>query len=153
MLALGALFAMVAIGVWLYCLMDIVLTSRTACRHLPKPVWLAIVAVTFLAGSVAWLLLGRPVTAMPRWSPRRRNPFRSPSHRGSRSRRSTPSHRGSRSRRSSPWHRASADERTALARSRHPAGRARAIGPDDDPEFLRALDHMIRGGYDTGNDL
>ncbi|SRR6266446_7469124 len=141
MLALGALFAMVAIGVWLYCLMDIVLTSRTACRHLPKPVWLAIVAVTFLAGSVAWLLLGRPVTAMPRWSPRRRNPFRSPSHRGSRSRRGSPSHR------------ASADERTALARSRHPAGRARAIGPDDDPEFLRALDHMIRGGYDTGNDL
>ncbi len=36
---------------------------------------------------------------------------------------------------------------------RHPAGRARhgayrgpAIGPDDDPEFINALEWMIRGG-------
>jgi hypothetical protein len=45
------------------------------------------------------------------------------------------------------------DQRAALARSRHPAGRARPIGPDDDPGFLRELDHLIRGGHDTDNGL
>jgi hypothetical protein len=129
MLVLGALFALLAIGVWLYCLVDILLTSRSGCRHLPKSAWLAIVTLTFVVGSVAWLLLGRPLAATSRWSPRRHSPFHGPLHRGR------------------------ADQRTAMARSRHPAGRARAIGPDDDPEFLRALDHMIRGDYEPGNDL
>jgi len=40
---------------------------------------------------------------------------------------------------------------------RHPAGRALgargpAIGPDDDPEFIDALEWMIRGG-DAGDEL
>ena len=132
MLVLGTLVAMLATGVWLYCLVDILVTSRAGCRHLRRPVWLAIVALTFVAGATAWLLLGRPVgraTAAPQRSRRLRRPYDSPPQRGGQG------------------------QRTALARSRHPAGRARAIGPDDDPEFLRELDHLIRGGYDTGNEL
>jgi Phospholipase_D-nuclease N-terminal len=114
MLVLGALVAMVATGVWLYCLVDILVTSKAGCRYLPKMVWLAVVALTFAAGAAAWLLLGRPVTASAG---------------------------------------ATGAATAARARSRHPAGRAWAIGPDDDPEFLRELDHLIRGGYDTGNEL
>jgi len=39
--------------------------------------------------------------------------------------------------------------------ARHPAGRARVAGarpkgPDDDPEFLRALDRAIRGNSQAG---
>jgi hypothetical protein len=122
MLVLGAFVAMLATGVWLYCLVDILVTSRADCRHLPKLAWLAVVALTFAAGAAAWLLLGRPRagaagTAGAAHALRRR----------------------------------SQGQRTALARSRHPAGRARSIGPDDDPEFLRELDHLIRGGYDTDN--
>ena len=140
MLVLGALVVMLATGVWLYCLVDIVVTSRAGCRHLPKPVWLAIVALTFAVGAAAWLLLGRPAggagtaggtgtagTAGPPWRLLRRS--------------------------GSVLQQGNQGRRTALARSRHPAGRARPIGPDDDPEFLRELDYLIRGGYDTDNGL
>jgi Phospholipase_D-nuclease N-terminal len=128
MLLLGALFALLATGVWLYCLVDIVLTSRSGCRHLPKPAWLAVVTVTYVAGAGAWLLLGRPGAGPSRLA-------ESPPRRPGRPR---------------TGH---ANPRTALARSRHPAGRARPIGPDDDPAFLLELDHLIRGGRDAGNDL
>jgi Phospholipase_D-nuclease N-terminal len=139
MLVLGALVAMLATGVWLYCLVDILVTSRAGCRHLPKPVWLAVVVLTFVAGATAWLLLGRPAggdaaagvgtagtAAGPRRQLRRSGGVLQQGDQG---------------------------QRTALARSRHPAGRGRPIGPDDDPEFLRELDYLIRGGYDTDNGL
>jgi hypothetical protein len=126
MLALGALFAVLSTGVWLYCLVDIVLTPRPGCRHLPKFTWLAITALIPGLGAAAWLLLGRPFT-------RPRHQLRPAGHRGARRR----SH---------------ASLRAELARSRHPAGRGRVTGPDDDPEFLRLLDHVIRGGSDHGNE-
>jgi Phospholipase_D-nuclease N-terminal len=132
---LGALVAMLATGAWLYCLVDILVTSRAGCRHLPKLLWLATVALTFVVGAIAWLVFGRPVggaagagTAGAAAAPRR------PARRSG----GVP-RRGNQA------------ERTALARSRHPAGRGRAVGPDDDPEFLRQLDYLIRGGYDTDN--
>jgi len=44
--------------------------------------------------------------------------------------------------------------------ARHPAGRARngdasigPKGPDDDPDFLRALDRVIRGSYEAGDEI
>ncbi len=127
MLLLGALFALLATGVWLYCLVDVVLTSGSGCRHLPKPAWLAVVTLTFVLGAGAWLLLGRPVagSARPAQAPRRHDSARTG--------------RG--------------DRPAELARSRHPAGRARPIGPDDDPGFLLELDYLIKGGPDAGNEL
>jgi hypothetical protein len=124
MLLLGALFALLAIGVWLYCVVDILITPGAGCRYLPKAAWLAIVTLTFGVGAIAWLLLGRPLSMPQRraWRadvPRQDRAFR----------------------------------RAERARARHPAGRARTVGPDDDPEFLSQLDRMIRGGYDTGNDV
>ena len=127
MLLMGALCALLAAGVWLCCLVHVLLTPGSGCRHLPKPAWLAVVAMTFVVGAIAWLLLGRPLAGPARFIeplPLRRDPFRGVG--------AYPA---------------------ALARSRHPAGRARPIGPDDDPGFLLALDRLIRGGHDTGNDL
>ena len=123
MLLLGALFALLAIGVWLYCVVDILITPGAGCRYLPKPAWLAIVTLAFGAGAIAWLLLGRPFSMPQRrtWQARGPRPSRE-------------------------------QRRAARARTRHPAGRARAVGPDDDPEFLSQLDQMIRGGYDAGNE-
>jgi hypothetical protein len=131
MLLVAALSGLLAIGVWLYCLADILLTPRQGCRMLPKRAWLAIAGLTFLAGAGAWVAFGRPVRLVQQ-RPRRRS-----------GRRPLAISDGS----------ADRDPRAALARSRHPAGRARPVGPDDDPEFLHQLDQMIRGGYDAGNDV
>lgn len=125
MLLIGALCALLAIGVWLYCVVDILVTSRSGCRGLPKAAWLVVVALTFIIGAAAWLLLGRPAG---RPAGRRRRPQLL----------------------AWPRRRPEPDPRAALARSRHPAGRARPIGPDDDPAFLLRLDRAIRGGRDAG---
>lgn len=51
-----------------------------------------------------------------------------------------------------PWAYARPAQRMSAraALDRHPAGRAWVKGPDDDPEFLQALDRIIRGGASPG---
>lgn len=138
----GALLVLFLTGCWLYCLTDAALTPAAEYRRLPKAAWVAIIAVTFIAGAVAWLIVRRAHA------------------RGSR-----PSSRATRGVHYSSgdyddperprW--TAADEAVA----RHPAGRSRNVsparwtapkGPDDDPEFLLALDRVIRGSADTGED-
>jgi hypothetical protein len=112
MLLSGALFALFMTGCWLYCLTDAILTPAAECRGLSKRAWVAVIAVTFIGGALAWLVVRRPprdLAASKRWT--------------------------------------AADD----AAARHPAGRAKAAdhpgvpkGPDDDREFLRALEQAIR---------
>jgi hypothetical protein len=118
----GALLALFMTGFWLYCLTDAILTPAPDCRGLSKRAWVAVIAVTFIGGALAWLIVRRPV--------------------GDRSRVPVP-YRFDHGRLS--W--TAADD----AAARHPAGRARVTdhlaapkGPDDDPEFLRALGQAIR---------
>jgi hypothetical protein len=120
----GALFALFMTGFWLYCLTDVILTPAPECRGLSKQAWIAVVAVTFIAGAFAWLIVRRPV----------REPATIPMQ-------ATGGSDGS----GEVW--TDADD----AAARHPAGRARTPdgqaavkGPDDDPEFLRALGQAIR---------
>jgi hypothetical protein len=124
MLLSGALFALFMTGFWLYCLTDVILTPALECRGLSKQAWVAVVAVTFIAGAFAWLVVRRPV----------REPATIP----------MPITGGSDGR-DQVW--TDADD----AAARHPAGRGRVTdhpaepkGPDDDPDFLRALDQAIR---------
>jgi len=126
MLLSGALFALFMTGFWLYCLTDVILTPAADCRGLGKQSWVAVVAVTFILGAFAWLVVRRRVrnsarvlTPMPR-----RDEGAAVSQR---------------------W--TDADD----AAARHPAGRGKVTahpvapkGPDDDPEFLRALGRAIR---------
>jgi hypothetical protein len=60
MLLLGAVFALLLAGFWLYCLADVVLTPSNECHRLPKAAWIAIVAGTFVIGAVVWLAVRRP---------------------------------------------------------------------------------------------
>jgi hypothetical protein len=138
MLLSGALLALFLTGFWLYCLTDAILTPAPDCRGLPKPAWVTVIAVTFMAGALAWLIARQPAREASRsfippspWDPDRldaedpRNPRRT-------------------------------DPGDAVAR--HPAGRARVTGPavpkgpDDDPEFLRALHRAIHRNWQAGGE-
>ena len=48
---------------WIFCILDVISTEDVLCRNLPKYVWLLIVIILPDVGSIAWLLLGRPVGA------------------------------------------------------------------------------------------
>jgi hypothetical protein len=45
---------------WVYCLLDVIMTEDHRVRNLSKAVWVAVVLVTFEVGAVAWLVAGRP---------------------------------------------------------------------------------------------
>ena len=132
MLLSGALVALFMLGFWLYCLTDAVLTPASEFRRMPKPTWITIISLTFIGGAIAWLIVREP----PRYSSAPPLPRQAPDRPGE------PGDPGEDYFRTEWW----TDADDALAR--HPAGRTRVApprGPDDDPEFLRALDRTIRG--------
>jgi hypothetical protein len=138
MLLSVALFALFMTGFWLYCLTDAILTPAADCRGLPKSAWITIIALTFVCGAIAWLIVRSPVRSspvpVPAWEAEDAEDGSFPAER---------------------W--TAADDAVA----RHPAGRARVSdpaqgspkGPDDDPEFLRALDRAIRGSSEAGEEV
>ena len=137
MLLAGALFALFMMGFWLYCLTDAILTPASEFRGMPKPAWIAVITLTFIGGAVAWLIVREPLRSPAA-------PLESVPHLDD---------PGNRYFRRARW--TDADDAVA----RHPAGRARAsastvpAGPDDDPEFLRALDRAIRGNSQAGGEV
>ncbi|MGH7735015.1 MAG: PLD nuclease N-terminal domain-containing protein, partial [Gemmatimonadales bacterium] len=122
-----------------------ILTPASECRGVSKPAWIVIITLTFIGGAIAWLIVRRPVRSSsvllrptPRWD------------------QDEPSDSGDEHFRTGRW----TDAADAVAR--HPAGRARAAhdvgrgtpkGPDDDPEFLRALDRAIHGNSQAGEEV
>ena len=130
MLLSGALLALFMTGFWLYCLTDAILTPAADCRGLTKQGWVALIAVTFIAGAFAWLIVRRPARAAapvpePRWDPDGAEDESDAE--------------------GLTW--TAADDAVA----RHPAGRGKAAdphvapkGPDDDREFLAVLEQAIR---------
>jgi uncharacterized membrane protein YbhN (UPF0104 family) len=59
MLVLAAVLVLVALGVWLYCLFEVLSTNEDDSRHLPKFAWFMIVLLGFDLGAIAWLVFGR----------------------------------------------------------------------------------------------
>jgi hypothetical protein len=130
MLLSGALLALFMTGFWLYCLTDAILTPAADCRGLSKPGWVALIAVTFIAGASAWLIVRRPArdpaqVPAPRWEPDGSDDEGDAG--------------------GLTW--TAADDAVA----RHPAGRGKVAdphaapkGPDDDREFLAVLEQAIR---------
>ena len=55
--------AVALLVLWVFCILDVISTEDVLCRNLPKYVWLLIVIILPDIGSIAWLLLGRPVGA------------------------------------------------------------------------------------------
>ena len=60
-LALG----LVVLVLWVFSVIDVIISDEGAIRHLPKLGWLVLVLLFPLVGSVAWLVAGRP-TGPPR---------------------------------------------------------------------------------------
>jgi hypothetical protein len=143
MLPLDVLLVLFVAGVWVYCLIDVIMTPQTELRSLTTMSWAVLVTVLPVAGAVAWLLTGRRARG-------RRAPM-VPRHLAGTSRigpqeaiRRHPSGR--------------ATEPGAASRPQGQpvcpaAGGAGPVGPDDDPEFLRELDRRLRGGHESDSDF
>ena len=109
----GVLFVLFLAGCWLYCLTDAAFTPAAEVPGLRKPVWIAVIALTFVAGAAAWAVtryLTRPSKAVDLFLA------------------------------------AEAFARHPATRARYadPSYRPRAVGPEDDPEFIRQLAERIR---------
>lgn len=55
-------------ALWVYCLLEVIMTDEHRVRNLPKLTWVVIVLFTFEVGAVAWLVAGRPQSS-PRGRP------------------------------------------------------------------------------------
>jgi len=58
-------FGLVVLAMWVFSLVEVISSDEGAVRHLPKVWWLLIVLFFPFAGSVAWLVAGRPVGVRP----------------------------------------------------------------------------------------
>lgn len=48
------------LGLWVFCVLDVITTDESRVRNLPKLLWLVVVLLLPDIGSVAWLVAGRP---------------------------------------------------------------------------------------------
>ena len=46
---------------WIFCLIDVITADESGIRHLPKMMWVLLVVFLPLAGSIVWLVAGRPI--------------------------------------------------------------------------------------------
>ena len=60
MLYFDGLFGLIMLGLWLYCIIDVITTDSASCRNLPKLAWVLIVLFLPEIGSIVWLVAGRP---------------------------------------------------------------------------------------------
>ncbi len=61
-----ALLSIVSITLMVFCLIEAVSTDQSRMRNLPKLGWILLILFFPLAGSIAWLVAGRPAVARPR---------------------------------------------------------------------------------------
>ncbi|WP_090012247.1 PLDc N-terminal domain-containing protein [Lentzea albidocapillata] len=66
MLYFGGLFGVLMLGLTIFAVVDVITTDEGSVRNLPKMVWLLLVLLFPLVGSIAWLLAGRPVVGTGR---------------------------------------------------------------------------------------
>ncbi len=59
MLLFDGALGLFMLGLWLFCIFDVITSDPADCRHLPKMVWLLLVIVLPDIGSIAWLVAGR----------------------------------------------------------------------------------------------
>ncbi|MCW2596505.1 MAG: hypothetical protein QOJ37_2609 [Pseudonocardiales bacterium] len=87
MLLFDGALGVIAIGVWIFCIIDVITTPEKQVRNLPKLFWLLIVILLVDIGSIAWLFAGRPWSEKARarnvggtgdrgWGPAARSPMR-----------------------------------------------------------------------------
>lgn len=132
LLRFGGILFLVALAVWLYCLLDAVTSDRELVRGLPKGVWVVAILLTLEIGAVAWLVWGRP-----------RGSARSGTSRDGRPRLGSSGRTAWPSRPGGPG-RTSGENGAAFGGVGH-SGRP---APDDDPEFLARLDRQVAAEHE-----
>ncbi|WAX56553.1 PLDc N-terminal domain-containing protein [Jatrophihabitans cynanchi] len=60
MLMFDGVFGLALLGLWIFCIIDVITTPEDRCRNLPKVVWVLIVLLLTFVGSIVWLFAGRP---------------------------------------------------------------------------------------------
>ena len=55
-----ALFGLVVLVLWIYCVVDVLTRPESDFTHLPKIGWLLVVVLLPTLGSILWLVVGRP---------------------------------------------------------------------------------------------
>jgi hypothetical protein len=141
MFLVGALFALVTIGVVVPCLIDVAVAPDLEVRGLAKQWWVLLIVFGSVLGAAAWLVLGRPRVpsrARARWS-YRSGPYVSAEDALRRHPAGQAMERGLDASSSGRVLRAGADT-------------ARPAGPDDDPAFLEELARRIRRGGEADSD-
>lgn len=78
MLAVDGVLGLLLVGLWIYCIIDVITTPDSACRNLPKIVWLLIVILLVWPGAIVWLAAGRPWGAARAAGPRPQRPVAAP---------------------------------------------------------------------------
>ena len=73
MLFFDGVAGLAMLGLWIFCLIDVITTPEGDCRNLPKLVWLFIVLLLFDIGSIVWLIAGRNWNRQPANLPYRGN--------------------------------------------------------------------------------
>jgi hypothetical protein len=53
-------FGLIVMGLWIFCLVDVITSVEGTTRNLPKMGWIFIVLLLPLIGSILWLVAGRP---------------------------------------------------------------------------------------------
>jgi hypothetical protein len=66
MLYFGGLFGVVTLCLVIFAVVDVITTDEGSVRNLPKMLWLLLVLLFPLVGSIAWLVAGRPVVGTGR---------------------------------------------------------------------------------------
>ena len=51
---------LIFLGIWIYCIFEVIASDASSVRNLPKLAWLVIVVLLGPIGALAWLFLGRP---------------------------------------------------------------------------------------------
>ena len=59
MIRVELVFGLLVFALWVFCLLEVIRADDGSIRHLPKLGWLLIVLFFPLAGSIAWLVVGR----------------------------------------------------------------------------------------------
>ena len=135
----AVLFVLFLAGCWLYCLTDAALTPEADFPGLRKRTWIAVIAVTFILGAIAWFITRGRRRSM-HWPLNSAGQAAVIAYDAGNAR----------------WYPDRPPTAYEEALARHPASRAKRadglgrtapIGPDDDPEFLRQLSERIRGEH------
>ena len=61
---------LLVVALWIFCLVDVIVSKEDECRNLPKLLWLLIVLMLPDVGSVLWLIAGRPRGLLQSWQQR-----------------------------------------------------------------------------------